>query len=347
MNLLRVCWLLVKLGLKHSIAAACLRQQLLCEVRIKLGHDYAHIGERTIGCLTGSRVAGIAARVPILHMCSERGALWMKDGFITPAGTLTVSTFVDNVFAAGKSCAGVTRILDDVEDFLSKQWDLQIKTSSRAVLAPAKSNDLSVTDEHKWPVVTQMKVLGTWVQNDGGIETCFAEALTSIWRAFFANCAGANVHGLPLRRKLDMVQRAVSPILRFKWTRWPFVAYRAGHLDSVQRKMFSIILGLRPGVGETMQQFVRRRGRSVGELQRQQGPWSTQWARAIVAWSEHLYRDRNANTWAAMVAKHRTPEELAERRAFFSQRPCTRSSGGYIKKRWFESVFDAASRVKT
>ena len=153
-------------------------------VRIKLGVDYVVLNGCTIGCLTGSRVGGAAARVPILHVCSERGAMWMQDGFQTPAGVITVSIVVDNIFAAGKSCAGVTRILDDVERFLSSQWNLQIKPASRCILAPANSPDTSVTDDHKWPVVTQMKVLGAWIQSDGGIDTCFAQALKSIWGAF-------------------------------------------------------------------------------------------------------------------------------------------------------------------
>ena len=235
-------------------------------VRIKLGVDYVVLNGCTIGCLTGSRVGGAAARVRILHMCSERGAMWMQDGFQTPAGVITVSTFVDNIFAAGKSCAGVTRILDDVERFLSSQWNLQIKPASRCILAPANSPDTSVTDDHKWPVVTQMKVLGAWIQSDGGIDTCFAQALKSIWGAFFANCAGANCSALPLRARLGMLHRCVTPILRFRWTRWPFVNYRAQHLDAIQRKMYSIMLRVKMRDGETMQTYVCRRGRQVAGL---------------------------------------------------------------------------------
>ena len=99
--------------------------------------------------------------------------------------------------------------------------------------------------------------------------------------------------------------------------------------------------------GETMQTYVCRRGRQVAGLQRQQGPWSEMWARAVVAWSEHLHRERNSSTWAAMVSKYRTPEELAERRAFFDKRPRTRAVGGYVRKRWFESVIDASEWTKT
>ena len=271
----------------------------------------------------------------------------MQDGFQTPTGVITVSTFVDNVFAAGKSCAGVTRILDDVELFLSSQRNLQIKPSSRCILAPANSADTSVTDEHKWPVLTQMKVLGTWIQNDGGIDTCFAHAEKSIWGAFSANCAGANCSRLPMRARLGMLHRCVTPILRFKWTRWPFVIYRAQHLDSIQRRMYSMMLRIKMEVGETTQAYVRRRGRQVAGLQRQQGSWSKQWAQAVVSWSEHLARERNSATWAAKLSMCRTPEELAERRTFFDRRPRTRAVAGYVRKRWFESVTDAIVWEKT
>ena len=76
LNLLRVFSFLVKYGLDHDIAAACLRHQLLCSININIGQDVARITSRTRGSLTGSRVAGISARVPVLHLFSQRAESW-------------------------------------------------------------------------------------------------------------------------------------------------------------------------------------------------------------------------------------------------------------------------------
>ena len=345
-NLLRVFSFLVKRGLDYAIAAACLRHQLFCSLTIIIGEDVAQMATRTRGSLTGSRVAGISARVPVLHLCSERAEAWKSDGFRTPRGILTMSTFVDNLFVAGKSCAAVTRILDDAEQFLQSHWELHIKPSSRKVLAPANCNDTSTTDSVKWPICMEMKVLGSRIQSDGGIDTCFDEALGKAWRAFFANCAGANVDRFALSYKMTLIQRSVVPVLRFKWSRWPFTISRARQLDAMQRRMYSIVMRLRPEAGQTAQSFVRWRGRKAADLQRRQGAWSKSWAHAVLSWASHLERDRNSTTWAAMVSSIRSPQELAERRAAFGS-PFTRSAPGFICRRWFESLSVADEWSKT
>ena len=235
----------------------------------------------------------------------------------------------------------MSRILDDAEGYLRREWDLCIKPSSRAILAPVHSADVSTSDESKWPVVLRMKVLGHWLQNDGATNFCFEESLQSIWRAFFANCAGAEVSRLSMRVRTTLLLRTVTPILRFKWTRWPFTTSKAIQLDAVQRRMIGILLCLRRQRDDPLDVYIRRRGRRAGELQRATGAWSKGWAQAVVNWGEHLKRPRNGATWAAMLAELRSPDELAERRAVNGGRPRTRSCGGFVRKRWWESVGDA------
>ena len=103
-NLLRIFRYLVSKGLPKSLAAACMRHQLLPQINVKFGAYSTCVGNRSVGCLTGSRLAGMAARVPVEHVCVERANIWSEWGFTTPHGVLTVSTYVDNLFAAGKSC---------------------------------------------------------------------------------------------------------------------------------------------------------------------------------------------------------------------------------------------------
>ena len=337
---------LVDHGLPLPLACACIRHQLLCTVRIKTGSCYAEIGRRSLGSLTGSRLAGMAARVPVLHMCCTRASFWRTYGFPTPDGAMTMSTFVDNLFVAGRSCYGVSKILDDAEAFLAREWELRIKPSSRAILAPSNCADVSVTCETKWPITASMKVLGHWIENDGAVDLCFRNTIQSAWKAFYANCIGIKTDQLPLKSKLAMVSRAVTPILRFKWTRWPFTYGRAEQLDALQRRMYGMMMRVQRHIDEPIGTFVRRRGRQTSSIQRSHGSWSKQWALALVGWSDHLGRPRNSATWPAMLAKLRSPLELAERRAAHG-RPQTRNASGYVCRRWYESVSIACDWTKT
>ena len=68
------------------------------------------------------------ARVPVEHLCAERAVHWQQGGFPSPNGILSMSTYVDNVYVAGKSCSAVSSILAD--------WGLRFKASSQMVMAP-------------------------------------------------------------------------------------------------------------------------------------------------------------------------------------------------------------------
>ena len=148
---------------------------------------------------------------------------------------------------------------------------------------------------------------------------------------------------MPLSARLAVLSRAVVPVLRFRWSRWPFTISRAQLLDGIQRRMLSIILGIRPQPDETPERFVRRRGSSISALQKKMGCWGKRWASAIVSWAEHLERPRNRETWAARVSAIRPLSELEERRQVFGRRPHTRVGSGFIRRRWFESVAIAKS----
>jgi len=221
-------------------------------------------------------------------------------------------------------------------------WGLAIKASNREVMAPLRAADTSVTDESKWPVVQTMRVLGHYLQHDGSTDYCFDVTLKQCWKAFFANCMTRHSAQMPVTSRLSLLSRAVLPVLRFRWTRWPFTISRAQLLDGVQGRMLSIILGIRPLPDETPERFVRRRGTSISSLQKKIGYWGKRWASAVVGWAEHLERPRNASTWAARVSAVRSPFELEHRRQVFG-RPQTRMGSGFIRRRWFESVEFATS----
>ena len=340
--LLRSFQILVANGMELALAAACLRHQLLPSVFISIGSLVVPIGARSIGSLTGSRLAGMAARVPVQEVCCRRAAAWQQWGFVTPRAVLTMSTYVDNLFVASKSAYGASMILDDAERELQQKWSLTIKSSSRLIMVPQGADDISTTNDTVWPVVDSMAVLGHYLQSDGGIDTCYAHTVRKMWGAFFANCVRGDAKRLPLQRRVQLLQRAVIPVLRFRWTRWPFGVSRANQLDTLQKQMLKILLGMRYETGESVAGFFIRRGREVAALQRSVGKWSDGWARAVVGWHAHISRERNSGAWPALVKDIRQPSELSERRRWNGS-PATRRLSGFIRLRWYESIDVARS----
>ena len=182
-----------------------------------------------------------------------------------------MSTYVDNLFAIGRTANGVATILDDAARELNTEWNLHIKPSSRCLMPAKNAIDKSVANPEKWPIVISFTALERFLQHDGGVNECFAHTLRQMWKAFWANCGCADARRFPLEQRLVLLTRAVVPVLRFRWTRWPFSISRAKHLDAAQRKMLKICVHVRPLPRETMEHFVGRRERLVGILQKDIG----------------------------------------------------------------------------
>ena len=164
-------------------------------------------------------------------------------------------------------------------------------------------------------------------------------------RHYFPNCARGVAKTLPLSRRLQLLRRAVVPVLRFRWTRWPFAVTRANELDALQKQMLVILVDMRFETGDSVSGFFIRRGRRVAALQRQMGKWSDEWARAVMSWDSHVSRERNSQCWPALTRDLRRPEELAERR-LVRGRPETRRLPGFVRMRWYESVGTARTWLR-
>ena len=104
---------LIEHNVPEVLAGLILRHQMLASVRIQVGAATAYIPHRTIGSLTGSRTAGFAACIPVEHMVVKRHLHLEQWGFGTPYVVLSMATYVDNLFVAGKSSMAASQILDD------------------------------------------------------------------------------------------------------------------------------------------------------------------------------------------------------------------------------------------
>ena len=322
-------------GLPSPNIACVIRHQLITSLYVHVsGASRVHmVRNRARGGLTGSRVALALARIPVEDMCFKFNDVWRTHAF---AGTICVATWIDNLFVFGKTLTSTLTVLRESETFLENVWKLKFKPSSKQLMVPFAQPCTDMLEEY--PVVSAFKILGHLLIPDGGSQACRDSTIRACWRSFWANVHRSKQQFRGRQVLLGRLNRFVLPVLTFRMPRWSFVESHAKQLDSIQRKMISIILALRPEVGESVEQFVRRRAREVARIQRSQVPWSVRWSRAVLAWGRHVERNTANNCFASHLLEVRSQDELRWRRASFSNRPNTRSFSGFNPRRWLDGL---------
>ena len=297
---------------------------------------------RTRGGLTGSRVAGALGRVPVEDVISHRAQQWSMWGFRTDSKVLTVASFVDKIYAVSNSLLGATRILDDFEKHLWERWSCKIKPESRACLV-ARGGEMSVS-RPLWNPSRLMHVLGHIVSDDGTTTACMEQTFVQMWRAFFANCTSRDAKLVDPMRRMALMRRTAEPSLLYRCTRWPCRPNLESMLDQHQRRMVSLLLRLPRLPGEAVDVYCRRRGRASANHARAMGLWSLKHAERVVSWFDHLLRERNAESWPAMLLLWHGQEWLREcRLRMFSTsvdagRTGTRGAAAKVAMRWHDGV---------
>ena len=345
-SLLRVARWLVNNGAPHALAACVLRQQLLPQVVLNAGGVAVPIRNRSTGSLTGSRVAGAMGRVPVESTIRDRHFAWKRHGFKAGTHTLTVATYVDNIYSAGASLHDAIAILEDFEAHLQTHWGLRIKPSSRMCLVPRGNHELPRNDG-KWPLHAEFTALGHTLQDNGSTQMCWQNTAKAMWRAFFGNCNCENARLLPTALKQSLMDRAVLPVMQHRDTRWPPTTLRQMQIDTVQRKMVCSIMRLQPYPHENPVEYLRRRNRQATETMNLQGKWTTKHCKRVVAWNDHLRRPRNDRAWAAILLKFRDEQWIEQQRRYNSvgneSRTRTRALPGFVAMRWHDGVRLAAA----
>ena len=340
-RLLRVVRGLVSKGCPVGLAACALRQQMVPHVSLNMSGVEVTIRGRSRGSMTGSRVAGTLARVPVEDTIQERHAHWKRWGYKCDAGTLTVSTYVDNLYSVSHSLAGATAILDDFERVLASKWCLRIKPSSRLCLVARGSRETPV-DPNLWTLCSEFPVLGHILQDSDFTSTCFQNTSRSMWRAFFANSGAATVAKLSVIQKLRLLERSVVPVLHHRDTRWPPNRKTADNIDKLQRKMVASIQRMPRTAGETPCEYVRRRNRAATAEIRRIGAWSTTHSQRTLAWDSHCRRPANSRSWAAMLLDYHGESWLTARRLANQRDKQSRLNSRTLRAppapRWHEGV---------
>ena len=342
-----VRWL-CRQGLQENVAACILRHQMCPKVVLACGATDVPLPGRCIGGLTGSRTAGILGRIPVESIAADRHEHWKQWAFRAAGDHFCLCSWVDNLFAASASLHGAISILEDFEDQLQSKWRMKIKPSSRACMRARGSDELPA-DPVKWPLCHQFIVLGHSLDDDGSIRSCWRRARASMWKAFWANPGSKVAANFSATERLALLARTVSPQLDFRCSRWPPQKQIASELDSMQRKMTGALLRIQREPHESVEDYVRRRGRFAAKVCRQHGLWSARWFSRAAKWDAHLARSKNSRTWAARLRTYRGSEWLQERRRSFMPRDSwassslagrtdTRAYRGRIHMRWQDGI---------
>lgn len=133
-------------------------------------------------------------------------------------------------------------------------------------------------------------------------------------------------------------------------TRWPPRAQLESEVDRVQRHMIRIVTADRLREGEDPAQYAKRTARQAGRVASRSGLWSERHCTRVVAWSEHLERERNQPSWASVLYRWRGEEFLMQKRASqgaraTAGRTAMRAAAGHVHMRGHDGVRYAKDRL--
>ena len=320
------------------ICASFLRLHCLPELFIRCGLHVASVGRRTRGIHTGARSSASAGRIPLLDIGSRRSHVFDQFAFESPGCKHSLASFVDNVFATGKSVDSALLILEDVETQLGEHWGLRYGADSRCLL-PSSGQLISEEDDDKWPVKDHMKCLGQVIAANGSITEDWKCCIGCLWAAFFLNFRPA-LRSSPIAVRLRFLELHILSVLAFRWSRWPFTTSTLQNIDSIQNHFTRLLFPLPSGDDERPEAYFARRSHFTGRISILAGKWSLMWAKRVCSWFQHLQRGHDTSSWAPKLIQFQDADWLESRRGWQSSTQRrgtgTRLASGQPPKRWIE-----------
>ena len=354
-----ISWL-TNIGIHITIIHALLRIQCLPTIVFRVLNHGIKIANRTVGAITGTRGSGLLGRIPVAD-CVRESKIFLKENGFNFGGNrrLSLMSWVDNLYTFSLDPDRAVQMLDVVEAKLQSRWGLRFKPGSRMVLQP-KGSQPCVLPNAKWSHVSMLPVLGHLVSDDGGLCNDWIAMKRKMWGAFWGNAGAKCVRGLDLMHKIRLIDRAVTSIASFRWSRWPPQKLLASHVDQIQCKMFFVVQNLRPKHNEDLIGWNVRRWKAAHKLVRSYGLWSHKWFNRAMKWHEHVCRHPELVIHPLLV--WRGKDWLQERRQsllpLFSRgfsslsmlAGCTgtRCTAGAVHRRWHDG-YDCAkeSQIQT
>ena len=145
-----VAELLLEKGADPAVVEAAVRHQMLCQININVKNTNRRMKTRSSGGLTGSRVGGQLARVPVEQMMRDNFEMLKRASFDCGEGRFVgPGSWVDNLYLLGASATTVAHTMTNIEQYLQTRWHLRINTAVEKS-SPAKATPRSKTDSRPW-----------------------------------------------------------------------------------------------------------------------------------------------------------------------------------------------------
>ena len=334
-------------GADRAVTTTALRMQLVCKVSLQSGAMNIVIGNRSNGSLTGSRVAGAWGRVPVETTIAKRNNDWKRQGWQTTGETLTVATYVDNLFALGRDADAAIDICNDFGKHLAADWGQKIKPSSKQLLVP-KGGQLP-KDAAGWEICTCFNVLGNSVQHNAETDKSWETTKSAVRRAWFATVKKEGARELSLAANLRLMNTTIKPLVMFKTTGMPFGKTRADQISRLQRSLVQQVLKLPRLDEEEAAAYQKRKHTATTAALKTTTDWRQATASRTLQWHEHNTRNNGNRLWAAELIKVTTAAELAEVRKRRQEHGLPglgrRAWPGHVATRWEQSVVNASATV--
>jgi hypothetical protein len=332
-------------NIPRCLVGPALRMQSFVPVRLQCGNLWATPNERSLGVLTGTRIAGVLGKIPIRETIQALRPELDKLGFATPRVTLTVATWVDNLISVAASAERALRMQVLIESYLCEKWGLRIKERSRTFMTP-KSGDS--VDAPPWKAVHVMRTLGHYNASNSSIARPWAIVHGHVMSAFYAKYRPTMLRGCSGRELAQLVDKHLWPIVAFRAAGWPHQPVVAKQMDKLQTRLVSMLLPLRCAPEETYKDFCKRRGQTATKECDAVARWSWRWAALVIGWDAHVNRNSSGLIWASFLREVRDKQWLMKQRGkftptlssnprawtVFAGRTSTRQHRGGVPMRW-------------
>ena len=288
MPLSHVVQVLINKGIDPGLCCAVLACQLCPIIILCLLGAEAVVSNRSLGGITGTRLAGVLGHVIVMDLIEVKATSWNPYAFPLGNSSLACATWIDNIFTFSKSCAGAAQILEQIEQYLLQKWSLEIKASSRSMLV-CRGGDTSAVPPN-YECSSSLNVLGHHVQCDAGARAEWRSMRGMLWGCFWKNAGNRSVSTQSTHQKIMLLCRSVYSRFAWKFGRWPYQKSIAIEMDQMQSKMVSVLLNLPKSPLEDIEGYCRRRSRVARKVSAEIGLWSLMWAEKVINWHEHVLR---------------------------------------------------------
>ena len=189
-----------------------------------------------------------------------------------------------------------------------------------------------------------MEVLSHVITDDASAGAGFRVFMEKAWRAFFANSGHRNARGVGNHRRINLLNRTVTPLLRFWCPAWSCCQSLAKRLDAMQRRMIATIQRVPRVPCESDHSYFSRRSRLTTSTCQRMGLWSRLHGSCVISWSDHVKRHPSESHWPAVLLDYRPPSWFADRRLALGSsssqggRTGTRATAGGVARRWADGV---------